>query len=197
MYFGAEHLIGFFTIWPSAQWYSYFGPADIIGHRSSVQNSVMVPYSILIWLKKSTVLTATHSSTSSPSGSSTANLRLPDPKVALACFIRSCWWDPSGIFFFGLKVFEDRLPLKIRKRCHKIYVQPCFSSSLSDLQIEGRNETHGSMCSLYLNHVHIQQIQSLSLLVKPPDEMTWKKSLLFFLVRFFQFSDFLFDCCCL
>ena len=36
----------------------------------------------------------------------------PDPRVAAACFIRSCWWDPSGMFFFGLNVFEDRLPLK-------------------------------------------------------------------------------------
>ena len=25
MYFGAEHLIGFFTVVPSAQWYSYLG----------------------------------------------------------------------------------------------------------------------------------------------------------------------------
>jgi len=56
---GAEHLIGFFTAWPSAQWYSYLkahqlnctltvsppylGPADMIGHSSGVQNSVMVP----------------------------------------------------------------------------------------------------------------------------------------------------------
>ncbi len=53
-------------------------PADMIGHRSSVQNSVMVPYSMLIWLKKSTVLTATHSFRSSPSGRITARRRLPD-----------------------------------------------------------------------------------------------------------------------
>lgn len=54
MYFGAEHLMGFLTVWPSAQWYSYFGPADMMGQLSSVQNSVIVPYSMLIWLKKST-----------------------------------------------------------------------------------------------------------------------------------------------
>ena len=54
MYFGAEHLMGFLMVWPSAQWYSYLGPADITGHVSSKQNSVMVPYSMLIWLKKST-----------------------------------------------------------------------------------------------------------------------------------------------
>lgn len=54
MYFGAEHLMGFFTVCPSAQWYSYLGPADMIGQLSSVQNSVIVPYSMLIWLKKST-----------------------------------------------------------------------------------------------------------------------------------------------
>lgn len=54
MYLGAEHLMGFLTVCPSAQWYSYLGPADITAHDSSVQNSVMVPYSMLIWLKKST-----------------------------------------------------------------------------------------------------------------------------------------------
>lgn len=32
----------------------YLGPADITGQLVSVQNSVMVPYSMLIWLKKST-----------------------------------------------------------------------------------------------------------------------------------------------
>ena len=54
MYLGAEHLIGFFIVCPSAQWYSYLGPADITGHVRSVQNSVTVPYNMLIWLKKST-----------------------------------------------------------------------------------------------------------------------------------------------
>jgi hypothetical protein len=29
MYFGAEHLIGFFTVFPSAQLYSYLGPEMI------------------------------------------------------------------------------------------------------------------------------------------------------------------------
>lgn len=33
---------------------AYLGPADITGQLVSVQNSVMVPYSMLIWLKKST-----------------------------------------------------------------------------------------------------------------------------------------------
>lgn len=33
---------------------THFGPADMTGHFSSVQNSVMVPKSIFIWLKKST-----------------------------------------------------------------------------------------------------------------------------------------------
>lgn len=33
---------------------TYFGPADITGQLSSVQNSVIVPYNIFIWLKKST-----------------------------------------------------------------------------------------------------------------------------------------------
>lgn len=64
---------------------------------------------MLIWLKKSTVLTAIHSLRSSPSGNITACLRLPLPRVASACFKSSYWWDPSGIFFFGLNVFEERL----------------------------------------------------------------------------------------
>lgn len=33
---------------------TYLGPADMMGHFSSVQKSVTVPYSMLIWLKKST-----------------------------------------------------------------------------------------------------------------------------------------------
>lgn len=109
MYFGAEHLIGFLILVPSAQWYSYLGPADMTAQLASVQNSVMVPYNMLIWLKKSTVLTAIHSLRSSPSGNMTACLRLPLPRVASACFKSSYWWDPSGIFFFGLNVFEERL----------------------------------------------------------------------------------------
>ena len=73
---------------------SYLGPALITGQDSSVQNSVIVPYNMFIWLKKSTVFTATHlknvvmlfgiifflksySLMSSPSGNITANLRLP------------------------------------------------------------------------------------------------------------------------
>lgn len=34
----------------------YLGPADITEQLVSVQNSVMVPYSMLIWLKKSTAV---------------------------------------------------------------------------------------------------------------------------------------------
>ena len=41
---------------------------------------------------------------------------LPDPNVAAACFIKSCWWEPSGMFFLGLNVFDDRLLLIIRKK---------------------------------------------------------------------------------
>ena len=134
IYLGAEHLMGFLTWFPSAQWYSYLGPADITEQDCSVQNSVIVPYNMLIWLKKSTVLTATHSLRSSPSGSITASRKfpeqiyfsvecaarcsvrfhsfrcIPDPRVAAACFISSCWWLPSGMFFFGLNVFEDLFP---------------------------------------------------------------------------------------
>ena len=34
----------------------------------------------------------------------------PDPRVAAACCISSCCLLPSGMFFFGLNVFEDRFP---------------------------------------------------------------------------------------
>lgn len=34
--------------------HTHFGPADMTGQLSSEQKSVMVPYSMLIWLKKST-----------------------------------------------------------------------------------------------------------------------------------------------
>lgn len=62
------------------------------------------------------LLTATHSFWSSPSGSITANLRLPDPRVAAACFIKSYWWVPSGMFFLGLNVLDERLPLRLRSK---------------------------------------------------------------------------------
>ena len=35
---------------------THFGPADMTGQDSEVQYSVIVPYSILIWLKKSTAI---------------------------------------------------------------------------------------------------------------------------------------------
>ena len=57
------------------------------------------------------LLTATHSLRSSPSGSITASRRFPLPSVAAACFIKSYWCVPSGIFFFGLNVLLPRLPL--------------------------------------------------------------------------------------
>ena len=41
--------------------------------------------------------------------SSFTSFLLPDPSVALACFISSCWWLPSGMFFLGLNVLEDLL----------------------------------------------------------------------------------------
>ncbi|CAL5364093.1 unnamed protein product [Camellia sinensis] len=69
--------------------YSYLGPAVIVGQFSGVQNSVRVPYSKFTWLKKSTVLTASHSLASSPGGSLTASLRFPLPNVASMCFL-SC-----------------------------------------------------------------------------------------------------------
>lgn len=68
------------------------------------------------------LLTAIHSLRSSPSGSITACLRLPLPRVASACFRSSYWWEPSGIFFLGLNVFEDRLPL--RKQRETLLMSP-------------------------------------------------------------------------
>lgn len=58
------------------------------------------------------LLTATHSLRSSPSGNATAFRKLPEPNVAAACFIKSYWWVPSGIFFFGLNVLLDLEPLE-------------------------------------------------------------------------------------
>ena len=58
------------------------------------------------------LLTAIHSLRSSPSGSMTACRRFPLPSVASACFSSSYWWEPSGMFFFGLKVLDERLPLQ-------------------------------------------------------------------------------------
>jgi hypothetical protein len=84
MYSGADKRTGFLNCTPSDQWYSYLppcascqawfprvhaptpaptrqggghtylGPADMTLQSAGVQNSVMVPYSMLIWLKKST-----------------------------------------------------------------------------------------------------------------------------------------------
>ncbi len=50
------------------------------------------------------LLTASHSSRSSPSGRRTARRRFPEPSVASAYFFSWYCFVPSGIFFFGLKV---------------------------------------------------------------------------------------------
>lgn len=52
--------MGFLILTLSAHKYSKLGPADMTGHDCTVQNSVMVPYSSEISLKKSTVFTASH-----------------------------------------------------------------------------------------------------------------------------------------
>lgn len=75
-------LIGFLYFTPSAQRYSYFGPADIFGHVSLVQYSVIIPYNKQISLKKSTVFTANHSFNDSPSGFFTDCFKPPAPRVA-------------------------------------------------------------------------------------------------------------------
>lgn len=58
------------------------------------------------------LLTAIHSLRSSPSGNMTACLKFPLPSVASACLSSSYWWEPSGMFFLGLKVLDERLPLQ-------------------------------------------------------------------------------------
>lgn len=66
------------------------------------------------------LFTATHSLRSSPSGKATALRKFPEPSVAAACFIRSYWWVPSGMFFLGLKVLLEREPLseeRVRVGC--------------------------------------------------------------------------------
>lgn len=67
------------------------------------------------------LFTAIHSLRSSPSGSMTACLRFPLPSVASACFSSSYWWEPSGMFFFGLKVLDERLPLERNQSGSKKY----------------------------------------------------------------------------
>ncbi len=47
IYSAAETFKGVFTFVPSAHRYSYFGPADITGHESCVQNSINIPYNRL------------------------------------------------------------------------------------------------------------------------------------------------------
>lgn len=78
-------------------------------------SSVTINMSIIIIYS---LLTAIHSLRSSPSGSMTACLRFPLPSVASACFSSSYWWEPSGMFFFGLKVFDERLPLQRATHTH-------------------------------------------------------------------------------
>lgn len=104
-YFGADTSMGFFIWTPSAHLYSNFGPAVIVGQLTGVQNSVSVPYKRFTWLKKSTVLTASHSLPSSPGGSLTASFKFPLPKVDTMCLWSCAPLLPEGAFFFGRKVF--------------------------------------------------------------------------------------------
>ena len=50
----------------------------------------------------------------------------PDPSVAFACFISSCWWLPSGMFFLGLNVLEDLL-LNKKLILLDLKIQNCIS----------------------------------------------------------------------
>lgn len=70
------------------------------------------------------MFTAIHSLMSSPSGRRTASRRLPEPSVAVAYFIRSYWWVPSMMFFFGLNVLLERPLLKIQVREKSMVSRP-------------------------------------------------------------------------
>lgn len=102
VYSWADSFSGVFTRTPSAQRYSYWGPADITGHRTSVHN---VPsnteYKTLRELKKKTVFTATHSFVSSPLGNLTACSIVPLPSVCSICClsVRPCarWWRKGTV----------------------------------------------------------------------------------------------------
>lgn len=87
------------------------------------------------------LLTATHSLRSSPSGSMTAMRRFPLPSVASACFSNSYWCEPSGIFFFGLNVFDERLPLgdetKVEIKVRTTYIWPNSLKQLPSILILG------------------------------------------------------------
>lgn len=77
--------MGFFTLTPSAQRYSYLGPAHMIGHVSAVQNSERGPYRKLMALTKSTVFTASLRDTSrnqNPGGAHEGPLRHQGVKAA-------------------------------------------------------------------------------------------------------------------
>ena len=52
IYSAADTFKGVLTFVPSAQRYSYLGPADITGQDSAVQNSMSIPYKRLTILEK-------------------------------------------------------------------------------------------------------------------------------------------------
>ena len=65
------------------------------------------------------------------------SLPIPEPRVAAACFMSSCWWLPSGMFFLGLKVLEDRFPnkklilnLHCEHRLSNIDIDPSYSPNI-------------------------------------------------------------------
>lgn len=68
--------------------------------------------------------------------------RLPLPSVASACFSSSYWCEPSGMFFFGLKVFDERLPLWGRKQVY------CLLLPVNNLIVEEILDTQNLLCVL-------------------------------------------------
>lgn len=97
-----------------------------------------------IWLKKSTIWTATHSLRSSPSGSCTAWRRsAPLPSVASACFNKSWRWVPSGILFLGYKGRQQskyKLQLSTHQPTWRAYFE-CFLSTAREKEVHCTRNT--------------------------------------------------------
>ena len=112
--------MGVLYLTPSAHLYSKQEPAVIFEHDSSVQKSLSMPCTRHTSLKRSTAFTASHSLMSSPSGSATACLRSPPPRVRSACWWRrNCLvpgrWPRRGLNVLALS--PDHHAVKSIKAC--------------------------------------------------------------------------------
>jgi len=129
MYLGAEHLMGFLTVVPSAQWYSYLRLADMTGHDSSVQNSVMVPYNMLIWLKKSTAGHTIHDKTCTSQThrqTDTQTDRQTDRQTDILLLLTRvrAHTDNVSVFLYNLTVTDDATP-----KSHTSHLAHIYSST--------------------------------------------------------------------